>query len=190
MQIAVNRGVGPPGAQVSLEQQAYMLLTEPERQTMAYYLQEYHEGHIGVQPLTMALFELFNTHAKVWQQQSAKEEVGDITFKKKLCIRLNPVHSELYDGIGVRAKKLSLLVYVSRSQLLWRSSFLFCRQSFALNNFNVLLHCNGLKVRTHTPWEKSEAEGWHPVSSIQKLVEKLRGSNKNQADKAGRQKKE
>ena len=70
-QSAVCRGVGPPGAQVSLEQQAYMLLTEPERQTMAYYLQEYQEGHIGVEPLAMALFELFNTHAKVQQ--------GDLT---------------------------------------------------------------------------------------------------------------
>lgn len=65
VQPAVYRGVGPPGAQVSLEQQAYMLLTELERQTMAYYLQEYQEGHIGVEPLAMALFELFNTHAKV-----------------------------------------------------------------------------------------------------------------------------
>lgn len=54
-----------PGAQVSLEQQAYMLLTDTERQTMDYYLQEYQQGHIGVEPLVMALFELFNTHAKV-----------------------------------------------------------------------------------------------------------------------------
>lgn len=44
-----------------------MLLTEAERQTMAYYLQEYQEGHIAVQALVMALFELFNTHAKVEQ---------------------------------------------------------------------------------------------------------------------------
>lgn len=69
----MHRSVVPPGAQVSLEQQAYMLLTEPERQTMAYYLQEYQEGHIGVQPLTMALFELFNTHAKVQQHQQDTE---------------------------------------------------------------------------------------------------------------------
>ncbi|XP_020562007.1 whirlin isoform X2 [Oryzias latipes] len=59
------RGVCPPGAQVSLEQQAFMLLTEQERQTMVYYLQEYREGHIRVEPLAMALFELFNTHAKL-----------------------------------------------------------------------------------------------------------------------------
>lgn len=56
---------------MSLEQQAYMLLTEPERQTMVYYLQEYQEGHIGVEPLAMALFELFNTHAKVQQPAAA-----------------------------------------------------------------------------------------------------------------------
>lgn len=67
LQLAVYRGACPPGDQVSLEQQAYMLLTEPERQTMSYYLQEYQEGHIGVEPLAMALFELFNTHAKVQQ---------------------------------------------------------------------------------------------------------------------------
>lgn len=64
-QPAGYRGVSPPGAQVSLEQQAYMLLTEQERQTMTYYLLEYQQGHIHVEPLTMALFELFNTHAKV-----------------------------------------------------------------------------------------------------------------------------
>jgi hypothetical protein len=50
---------------VSLEEQAFMVLTDPERQTMVYYLQEYQEGHIGLEPLAMALFELFNTHAKV-----------------------------------------------------------------------------------------------------------------------------
>lgn len=53
------------GAQSSLEEQAHLLLTEAERQTMTYYIQEYHCGHIGVEPLAMALFELFNTHAKV-----------------------------------------------------------------------------------------------------------------------------
>lgn len=59
--------VGPVrvGAWSSLEEQAYMLLTEKERQTMSYYIQEYQRGHIGVEPLAMALFELFNTHAKV-----------------------------------------------------------------------------------------------------------------------------
>lgn len=62
---SVCQGVGPPGFQVSLEEQAFLLLTDPERQTMGYYLREYKEGHIGLEPLTMALFELFNTHAKV-----------------------------------------------------------------------------------------------------------------------------
>ncbi|KAM9811055.1 whirlin-like [Neosynchiropus ocellatus] len=60
-----QRTIEPPGPQVSLEQQAHMLLTEPQRQTMAYYLQEYQRGHIAVEALTMALFELFNTHAKL-----------------------------------------------------------------------------------------------------------------------------
>lgn len=71
LQTTLYRGVGPPGVLVSLEQQAYMLLTEPERKTMAYYLKEYQDGHIGVEPLAMALFELFNTHAKVQQPATA-----------------------------------------------------------------------------------------------------------------------
>lgn len=53
------------GAWSSLEEQAFMLLTETERQTMSYYIQEYQRAHIGVEPLAMALFELFNTHAKL-----------------------------------------------------------------------------------------------------------------------------
>lgn len=56
----------------SLEEQALLLLTEAERQTLAYYFQEYREGHIGVEALAMALFELFNTHAKVgWTESIA-----------------------------------------------------------------------------------------------------------------------
>ncbi|GAA6097071.1 whirlin isoform X2 [Tachysurus ichikawai] len=47
-----------------LEEQARHLLTEPERQTMSYYIQEYNRGHIGVEQLVMALFELLNTQAK------------------------------------------------------------------------------------------------------------------------------
>lgn len=48
-----------------LEEQARHLLTESERQTMGYYVEEYRDGHIGVDQLVMALFELLNTHAKV-----------------------------------------------------------------------------------------------------------------------------
>lgn len=48
-----------------LEEQARHLLTEVERQTMSYYLDQYRDGHIGVEQLVIALFELFNTHAKV-----------------------------------------------------------------------------------------------------------------------------
>lgn len=32
---------------------------------MGYYVEEYRDGHIGVEQLVVALFELFNTHAKV-----------------------------------------------------------------------------------------------------------------------------
>lgn len=48
-----------------LEEQARHLLTEAERQTMCYYVEEYRDGHIGVEQLVVALFELLNTHAKV-----------------------------------------------------------------------------------------------------------------------------
>lgn len=48
-----------------LEEQGRHLLTEAERQTMSYYVEEYRDGHIGIEPLVMALFELLNTHAKV-----------------------------------------------------------------------------------------------------------------------------
>ncbi|KPP63828.1 hypothetical protein Z043_117878, partial [Scleropages formosus] len=47
-----------------LEEQARLLLTEAERQTLSYYLEEYRETHIGIEQLVMALFELFNTYAK------------------------------------------------------------------------------------------------------------------------------
>ncbi|XP_040860420.1 whirlin isoform X2 [Ochotona curzoniae] len=49
---------------VLLEEQARHLLTEQERATLAYYLQEYRVGSVSVDALTMALFELLNTHAK------------------------------------------------------------------------------------------------------------------------------
>ncbi|XP_067294992.1 whirlin isoform X2 [Pseudorasbora parva] len=63
--VAPAVGVVRTGAWNSLEEQAFMLLTETERQTMSYYIQEYQRAHIGVEPLAMALFELFNTHAKL-----------------------------------------------------------------------------------------------------------------------------
>ncbi|XP_025744496.2 whirlin isoform X5 [Callorhinus ursinus] len=66
---------GPVGSQVTLsslgnqtrlllEEKARHLLTEQERATMAYYLEEYRGGSISVAALVMALFELLNTHAK------------------------------------------------------------------------------------------------------------------------------
>uniref|UniRef100_A0A8C9PUZ1 PDZ domain-containing protein n=1 Tax=Spermophilus dauricus TaxID=99837 RepID=A0A8C9PUZ1_SPEDA len=66
---------GPAGSQVTLsslgnqtrvllEEQARHLLSEQERATMTYYLDEYRRGSVSVEALVMALFELLNTHAK------------------------------------------------------------------------------------------------------------------------------
>ncbi|XP_036383307.1 whirlin [Megalops cyprinoides] len=61
-QVTLSSLVNQPRAM--LEEKARHLLTEPERQTLSYYLKEYRDGNIGVEPLIMALFELLNTHAK------------------------------------------------------------------------------------------------------------------------------
>ncbi|XP_060927964.1 whirlin [Limanda limanda] len=101
---AVYRGVGPPGVQVSLEQQAYMLLTEPETKTMVYYLQEYQEGHIGVEPLSMALFELFNTHAKLSMLSEVRSLVSpqDLELYDRLVLhREREAHQAWHGGLGV-----------------------------------------------------------------------------------------
>lgn len=50
---------------VALEERARLLLTEPERSTMNYYLQQYKDLHIPVQAFVIAMFELLNTQAKV-----------------------------------------------------------------------------------------------------------------------------
>uniref|UniRef100_A0A673IX82 PDZ domain-containing protein n=1 Tax=Sinocyclocheilus rhinocerous TaxID=307959 RepID=A0A673IX82_9TELE len=72
-----------------LEEQARHLLTELERQTMGYYIQEYRDGHIGVEQLVMALFELFNTHAKF----SLLSEVRGL---------VTPQDVERFDGLVLR----------------------------------------------------------------------------------------
>ncbi|XP_036000603.1 whirlin-like isoform X2 [Fundulus heteroclitus] len=98
------RGVCPPGAQVSLEQQAYMLLTEQERQTMGYYLQEYQQGHINVEPLTMALFELFNTHAKLSMLSEVRSLVApqDLEVYDRLVLhRQREAHQAWQGGLRV-----------------------------------------------------------------------------------------
>lgn len=71
-QVTLSSLVNQPRA--LLEEQARLLLTEPERQTLSYYLEEYREAHIGVEQLVMALFELLNTHAKVIPVYSACEQ--------------------------------------------------------------------------------------------------------------------
>ncbi|KAM9794210.1 whirlin isoform 5-T6 [Syngnathus typhle] len=72
-----------------LEEQARHLLTESERQTMGYYLEEYRDGHIGVEQLVMALFELLNTQAKF----SLLSEVRGL---------VTPQDLERFDGLVLR----------------------------------------------------------------------------------------
>eukprot|EP00063_Salmo_salar_P009011 XP_013983846.1 PREDICTED: whirlin-like isoform X1 [Salmo salar] len=72
-----------------LEEQARHLLTETERQTMGYYMEEYRDGHIGVEQLVMALFELLNTHAKF----SLLSEVRGL---------VTPQDLERFDGMVLR----------------------------------------------------------------------------------------
>ncbi|XP_072228483.1 whirlin isoform X1 [Leuresthes tenuis] len=72
-----------------LEEQARHLLTETERQTMGYYVEEYRDGHIGVEQLVMALFELLNTHAKF----SLLSEVRGL---------VTPQDLERFDGLVLR----------------------------------------------------------------------------------------
>ncbi|XP_038124254.1 whirlin isoform X2 [Cyprinodon tularosa] len=72
-----------------LEEQARHLLTEAERQTMSYYVEEYRDGHIGIEQLVMALFELLNTHAKF----SLLSEVRGL---------VTPQDLERFDGMVLR----------------------------------------------------------------------------------------
>ncbi|KAG7476838.1 hypothetical protein MATL_G00087080 [Megalops atlanticus] len=86
-QVTLSSLVNQPRA--LLEEQARHLLTEPERQTMGYYLEEYRDGHIGVEQLVMALFELLNTHAKF----SLLSEVRGLVAPQDL---------ERFDGLVLR----------------------------------------------------------------------------------------
>ncbi|XP_070615701.1 LOW QUALITY PROTEIN: whirlin [Erythrolamprus reginae] len=65
---------------VMLEEHARHLLNEPERTTMAYYLDEYKEKNISIDSLIMALFELLNTHAKF----SLLSEVRGVIYPQDL----------------------------------------------------------------------------------------------------------
>ncbi|KAJ3581714.1 hypothetical protein NHX12_016343, partial [Muraenolepis orangiensis] len=48
-QVTLSSVVNQPRAM--LDEQARHLLTEVERQTMGYYMEEYRDGHIAVEPL-------------------------------------------------------------------------------------------------------------------------------------------
>ncbi|KAL0979069.1 hypothetical protein UPYG_G00180140 [Umbra pygmaea] len=102
----VGRGVGPPGFQVSLEEQAFLLLTDPERKTMSYYLQEYRDGHISLQPLAMALFELFNTHAKV--PHLASMSFLQLSLLSEVRGLVSPQDLELFDRLVLHREREAL----------------------------------------------------------------------------------
>ena len=49
-----------------LEEQGKQLLNDNERATMNYYISEYEHDNVSVSSLVLALLELLNTRAKVW----------------------------------------------------------------------------------------------------------------------------
>ncbi|XP_027890681.1 whirlin isoform X1 [Xiphophorus couchianus] len=144
------RGVSPPGAQVSLEQQAYMLLTEQERQTMAYYLQEYQQGHIIVEPLTMALSELFNTHAKL----SLLSEVRSLVAPQDL---------EVYDRL--------VLHHQREAHQAWQGGLRVLHQSGHCSHAGLVIHDAG---QISHPVAEASTGNW-----IEKEQEKNRNGFRN-----------
>lgn len=64
-QVMYNKSMAGVQNWSMLEDQSRNLLSENERGTMMYYLEEYQRNTITVEALVMALFELFDTHAKV-----------------------------------------------------------------------------------------------------------------------------
>ncbi|XP_793549.4 whirlin isoform X1 [Strongylocentrotus purpuratus] len=63
-QVMYNKSMAGVQNWSMLEDQSRNLLSENERGTMMYYLEEYQRNTITVEALVMALFELFDTHAK------------------------------------------------------------------------------------------------------------------------------
>ncbi|XP_054770143.2 whirlin-like [Lytechinus pictus] len=63
-QVMYNKSMAGVQNWSMLEDQSKTLLSENERGTMMYYLEEYQHNTITVEGLVMALFELFDTHAK------------------------------------------------------------------------------------------------------------------------------
>ncbi|XP_041855507.1 whirlin-like [Melanotaenia boesemani] len=183
-----HRGVAPPGAQVSLEQQAYMLLTEQETQTMIYYLQEYQENHIGVEPLAMALFELFNTHAKLSMLTEVRSLVAphDLEVYDRLVLhREKEAHQAWQGGLGVlhppsNCKPAGALIHtaghtipatVRNPEFYQREGFERTVRTFLFSRRTALLVAGWTKTRrrTQTPfktfhWMRCKLSGNAPPS--------------------------
>lgn len=96
-----------------LEEQARHLLTEVERQTMGYYVEEYREGHIGVEQLVVALFELLNTHAKV--KACFCTPVGLCGIGVRFEFKFSETFRDLYPGFS--PKLTALFCFLSSPDL-------------------------------------------------------------------------
>ncbi|XP_058015551.1 whirlin [Ahaetulla prasina] len=95
---------------VMLEEHARHLLNEPERTTMAYYLDEYKEKNISIDSLIMALFELLNTHAKVKCAQKG--------FRCKISLQ-HSILSIHHLWQGILRYSFSLLPFCQAASALW-----------------------------------------------------------------------
>ncbi|XP_051534200.1 whirlin isoform X2 [Myxocyprinus asiaticus] len=121
-----------------LEEQARHLLTETERQTMGYYIQEYHDGHIGVDQFVMALFELFNTHAKF----SLLSEVRGL---------VTPQDVERFDGLVLRQEIEAL-----KARQGGRTGF---QDSFSLVSYPDTLASSSASFMTNTTLSSARNDG-------------------------------
>ncbi|XP_075435535.1 whirlin [Ascaphus truei] len=137
---------GPAGSQVTLssignqtlallEEQTRLMLTEPERRTMSYYLQQYRERHISVRALLMAMFELFNTQAKFSLLSELRPQISpqDVTLFDNLVLKreIESMKSRQCpgDAISVLSQSLSTssseshqtssTISTARERLLW-----------------------------------------------------------------------
>ncbi|XP_013420098.2 uncharacterized protein LOC106180619 [Lingula anatina] len=108
-----------------IEEQARQLLNDNERGTMNYYLNEYNTGHIGVEALALALFELLNTQAKFSLMSEVRGLIApkDIDRFDALVLRrdvddLKSHHSHPYtttDGMSENSFDSSLSSYTGFS---------------------------------------------------------------------------
>ncbi|KAM5145315.1 whirlin [Mantella aurantiaca] len=96
---------------VALEERARLLLTEHERSTMNYYLQQYKDLHIPVQAFVIAMFELFNTQAKFTLLSELRPQI----FPHDLAIFDNMVLKREIESMKSRHRSVDTLSVLSHS---------------------------------------------------------------------------